>query len=296
MARQLDRLNASNSQGIAFQRLWQRNCEIVEANDADLQSQITALANLNSDDVLTPAKKPLWIFMHSFLTGEQAALDAEATAYGITTEKTNYDNAISALTTYLATLTTDVAWNDLTGNTTITGTTLRSKFNDVMTTKQALLNKMHDSAKTLADTAQTSANSAQSTANTANSTANTAKRDDAISASATAPTSILSATDAGSNATISIAAHDRIYGDGTVVSINAGSITALAYSTTYAVYYDDTARTGGSKTFVATTTLKDAQYNKAAGRHFCGQVTTPASGGAPSSGGPGVPGGGGPYP
>lgn len=275
MARQLDRLNASNSQGIAFQRLWQRNCEIVEANDADLQSQIMALANLNSDDVLTPAKKPLWIFMHSFLTGEQAALDAEATAYGITTEKTNYDNAISALTTYLATLTTDVAWNDLTGNTTITGTTLRSKFNDVMTTKQALLNKMHDSAKTLSDTVN---------------------RNDAISASATAPTSILSATDAGSNATISIAAHDRIYGDGTVVSINAGSITALAYSTTYAVYYDDTARTGGSKTFVATTTLKDAQYNKAAGRHFCGQVTTPASGGAPSSGGPGVPGGGGPYP
>jgi hypothetical protein len=130
----------------------------------------------------------------------------------------------------------------------------------------------------------------------AQAAADVATRNDAISASATAPSSILSASDAGSDATISIAGHDRIYGDGSVVTIDPSSITGLAYSTLYAVYYDDVNRTGGAKTFVATTVLKDAQYNKVAGRHFCGQVTTPAAGGGSTSGGPGIPGGGGPYP
>jgi hypothetical protein len=115
----------------------------------------TPSTDLNSDNVLTPGKKPVWIFMYSFLTGEQSALDSEATTFGITTEKTNYDTAVSALTTYLATLTTPVAWNNLTDNTTIVGTTFRSKFNDVLVDKQALLNKMHDASRSLANTATT---------------------------------------------------------------------------------------------------------------------------------------------
>lgn len=278
MTRRLDRLNPANSKGTAFVHLWQRNCEIAEANDADLQDQITALANLNSDDVLTPAKKPIWIFMHSFLTGEQAALDAEATTYGITTEKTAYDNAISALNTHLATLTTAVDWDDLSGNTTIVGTTFRSKFNDVMTAKQALLNKMHDSAKGLADAAQADAD--------------TVTLNDAISASWTSPGTILTGEDAGTDARITITSHTRKYGDNTqLAGITGGPITGLAYSTKYYVYYDDSTRSDTTPTFQATTNPNTAKANAAAGRHECGSVTTPASGGGSTSGGYTPPGG-----
>jgi hypothetical protein len=171
--------------------------------------------------VLTPGKKPVWIFMYSFLTGEQSALDSEATTFGITTEKTNYDTAVSALTTYLATLTTPVAWNNLTGNTTIVGTTFRTKFNDVLVDKQALLNKMHDASLALANTAQTTANTATTNAATAQTTADNVNKNDKNTASATIPTSILTATDAGSDVTIGVLGHDRQYGDGTSVTLNA---------------------------------------------------------------------------
>lgn len=118
-----------------------------------------------------------------------------------------------------------------------------------------------------------------------------------IGLSATQPTSILTASDAGTDATITIAGHNRIYGDGTVLAITGGSLMGLAYTTTYAIYYDDVTLADGTPTFVATTTLTDAQANKVDGRHFVGQITTPASGGGGTSGsGPTPPGGGGPYP
>jgi methyl-accepting chemotaxis protein len=308
MARKLDRLTLGvNDKGSPFQRLWQKNCETAEANNADLQDQIDAITNLNDDNTLTPAKKPVWIFMYSFLTGEQSALDSEATTYGITTEKTNYDNAVSALTTYLGTLTAAVSWNNLTGNTTIVGTTFRTKFNDVLVNKQALLNKMHDTARSLANTAQGTANTATTNAATAQTTANTAttnaataqttadtvKRDDSISTSWTSPGVILSATDAGTNATITITGHTRKYTDVSNASVTGSTITGLAYSTQYYVYYDQTSRAGGGVTFHATTDPNVAQPGAAAGRHYCGDVTTPASGGAATSGGVDAPAGGG---
>jgi hypothetical protein len=36
VAKRLDRLNGANSSGIAFQKLWQRNCELIEAQFNDL--------------------------------------------------------------------------------------------------------------------------------------------------------------------------------------------------------------------------------------------------------------------
>lgn len=239
----------------AFHIWWDNFATTLEGNFNDLSDTVQALVDLNDDNTLTPAKKPMWIFMYSCLTSEQSSLDSQATTYGITTEKTNYDNAISALTTYLGTLTTPVAWNNLSGNTTIVGTTFRTKFNDVTTKKTILMNKMADKAKILADTAQTQANTAttnaataqstantantnastaqstansaqsdattaisnaataQSTANTANTTANTVNRNDSISTSWTSPGTILSAADAGSDCTITIAGHTRKYTD-----------------------------------------------------------------------------------
>jgi hypothetical protein len=150
-------------------------------------------------------------------------------------------------------------------------------------------------AQSTANTAVTNAATAQTTANTADSTANTVKRDDSISTSWTSPGTILSATDAGSNATITIANHTRKYTDATSKSVTGGSLTGLAYSTSYAVYYDQTSRAGGSVTYHATTDPNTGLANAAAGRHFCGKITTPASGGGATSGGVNPPSGGGAY-
>ena len=131
---------------------------------------------------------------------------------------------------------------------------------------------------------------ASTAAAAAQTTANTVKRDDAISGSWTSPGNVLSATDAGSNATITIAAHTRKYGDATSVSVNGGSLTGKSYSTKYYVYYDQTSRAGGAVSYVATTSATTASYNAAAGRHFMGTITTPAAGGGSTSGGPTPPG------
>lgn len=258
----------------------------IEKDFNDLEDSVQKLMDLNSDDVLTPAKKPVWILFQSFLTSEQTDLDAKAATYGITTEKTNYDNAVSALNTYLGTLTTPVAWNNLTGNTTIIGVTFRSKFNDVLTTKQLLINKITEVAKSLADTADAKAVAAA--------------REVARINSYTSPTNVLTASDAGTDATISIVAHTRIYPvQGSIdvpnVSIVAGSISGLAFSTLYYVYYIDTTLANTVPTFVATTNIAEAQVGYADGRHFVGKVTTPADGGTTTTGDGGSlpPGGGG---
>ena len=132
---------------------------------------------------------------------------------------------------------------------------------------------------------------AQAAANAAQTTANTAKTNDKISASWTSPGAILSASDAGSDATVTIAGHTRKYGDATSAAVTGASITGLSYSTTYFIYYDDPTTAGGAVTFHATTDPNVAAYNAASGRHNCGSVTTPASGGGSTSGGVIPPGG-----
>lgn len=107
----------------------------------------------------------------------------------------------------------------------------------------------------------------------------------AISASFPVPTMTLTAADAGSDVTITIAAHTRIYPNETMVAISGGSVTGLAFSTTYAVYYDDATLLEGSPTFEATTDLETGQSNYAEGRHYVGTVVTPANGAGNTTGG-----------
>jgi hypothetical protein len=128
---------------------------------------LDVLADIASDNVLTPGEKPTIITDYGVITAEQAGIDAQATAYDTTTQKTAYDNAVTALTTHLGTLTTPVAWNDLSGNTDIVGTTFRSKFSDVYATRQALLNAISAAAKALADAAQDTADDAADAADAA---------------------------------------------------------------------------------------------------------------------------------
>jgi hypothetical protein len=275
VSRLIDRLTQQNSSGLAFVNLWNNQmCPSVEGAFAGQQSQLDTINAILDPNTLTPDKKPIWIFMESYLTGEQSDIDTRATAYGITTEKTAYDNAISALTAYLATLTTPVAWNNTSGNTTIVDATFRTNFTNVLTAKQALLDKMHDSALALANTAQSTANTAQSTATTAQSTATTAQST-ATSAQSTANTANTNATaaqttanTANTNATAAQTAaasakrNDKISGSwtspGTILSgADAGSDATITIANHTRYYGDNTSVsvTGGSITglFYSTT-------------------------------------------
>lgn len=107
----------------------------------------------------------------------------------------------------------------------------------------------------------------------------------AILGSFSIPTMILTATDAGADVTITVASHVRRYGDTSELAVTGGSLTGKAYSTTYAIYYDDETRADAAPTFVATTDLETAQHNYVAGRHYVGTVTTPAAAGGPTTGG-----------
>lgn len=116
----------------------------------DATTANNAIADIASDSILSQVEKPSIVQNNTVILAEQAGIDAQATAYGITTEKTAYDAAVTALTAYLATLTTPVLWSNLTGDTTIVGATFRSKFSDVYTTRQALLDAIAAAAGTKA--------------------------------------------------------------------------------------------------------------------------------------------------
>lgn len=124
-----------------------------------------------------------------------------------------------------------------------------------------------DAAQTAADAAATAATNAQNAADGATGLTSVVNSGVDISP--------LTATDAGSDVTINIAAHNRTYADGTTVAVSSGSLTGLAYTTTYFVYYDDPTRAGGSVTYVSTTTEADAA--QVGDRHLVGKVLTPAA-------------------
>lgn len=124
----------------------------------------------------------------------------------------------------------------------------------------------------------------------AQSTADTVKRTDKISGSSVVPANVLSASDAGSNASVTVAAHTRVYGDGSQLSVGGHTFTGKSYSTKYAVYYNDATTSDTTPTYQITTTLSNAVANFATGRHFVGTITTPAAAAGPTSGGTSAPG------
>jgi hypothetical protein len=95
----------------------------------------------------------------------------------------------------------------------------------------------------------------------------------------TVPTTILTAVDAGTTATITVSNHIRVYADGTTVSISGGAAhTGLTSGTAYGAYYDDLTLAETAPTIILTTTLKNTYAAAAEGRHFLGIVTTPPAG------------------
>ena len=156
------------------------------------------------------------------------------------------------------------------------------------TAAAAAANAAATSASTAAATATTAAATAQTSATAANTAATTANT---VATAVTAQSNIASsyvtgctvtATDAGASATVSISAHTRIYADGTSVAVNAGSVTALTYSTKFYVYYDQVSRLGGAVTYAVTTSPTTAA--QLGSRHVVGSVTTPVATGVLTTG------------
>lgn len=133
-----------------------------------------------------------------------------------------------------------------------------------------------DAAQTAADTAQAAAVAAQASADAAQGTG------DAVGSAASLansyPTGLsITGHDNGVDADIIISGHDRVYGDGSSVSVTGATITRN-YSVGFWIYYDDPTRAGGAVTFQTVTTYEDAFASPAnPDRHFVGAITTPAA-------------------
>lgn len=144
----------------------------------------------------------------------------------------------------------------------------------------------------------------------AQSTATGAARELARINSYPDPTNVLSGTDEAVGASITIAAHTRVYPvQGSIdvpdlaipapatITVEADGVTGIANATQYSIYYDDTTLADTTPSYKAVQTATnhaDAQPGAAAGRHFVGVVTTPANGAGGTTGtGGGPPGGGG---
>jgi hypothetical protein len=140
-----------------------------------------------------------------------------------------------------------------------------------------------EAAQAAADAANAAAEAANTAAETAQTAADNVEASSALANSYTTGLTI-TATDAGSNVTITISAHTRVYGDGTSVAVSGGSLTALAYSTAYYVFYDQASRAGGAVTYQSSTSIQG--NGTAPDRHFVGAVTTPAALGGPVGGNP----------
>jgi hypothetical protein len=147
---------------------------------------------------------------------------------------------------------------------------------------EQLMNNFIDVAEAVI-AANTAAATANAAADTALAVADTVTVDSAISNSSVTGLTV-GANDAGASATITISAHTRVYGDGTSVAVNAGSVTGLAYSTSYWVIYNDPTRAGGAVVYTASTSVQGNGIPT--GQHFVGAVTTPAAAAPPTTGNP----------
>lgn len=152
---------------------------------------------------------------------------------------------------------------------------------------------------TTAATAAATANTAAATANAAAATAQAAA--DAAAAAGSGSSALqalvnsgvnnactIGAFDAGTDATVTVSANTRYYGDGTSVAVNSGSVTGVAYGLDAAlIYYDDPTRAGGAVTyFVTIDPLLATPTPTHPDRHYVGSVPTPPALDPPNVGSP----------
>ena len=78
---------------------------------------------------------------------------------------------------------------------------------------------------------------------------------------------------------VTIAAHDRVYGDGATVSVSGGTVaTGQANPAVVYIYYDQPSRVGGPVTYLYS--LDEADAAQTGARHNIGAVLIPAAGSA----------------
>lgn len=115
---------------------------------------------------------------------------------------------------------------------------------------------------------------AQQAAADANAATTQAQAVTTLRDSYTDPIDVLSASSAG---VVTIAAHNRVYGDGRTVAVNGGSVSGYAPGETVRPYYEDAAMAGGAVTYQATTGV----ISQGGSTHTLGAVAIPAAGQPP---------------
>lgn len=138
-----------------------------------------------------------------------------------------------------------------------------------------------EAAQMAADSANAAAVAAQTAADNAQMGADNSAAETSIAASGvtnfTPP--LLSADTAGN---VTIANHDRLYGDGTSVSVTGGVVaTGEPPTTAVWIFYDQPSRAGGAVTYQYSTDSNDSLQT--GDRHSIGAVTIPNVGTTPGN-------------
>lgn len=130
--------------------------------------------------------------------------------------------------------------------------------------------------------ANAAAAAAQAAADGAQTSTDAQKREAALQGSYIEPDSVITA----STTTITIAAHTRLYADGTSASVSAGTAAATGMGDSDYVSYVDADRDGGAVTYIASTTPPVQTGDT----HVVGAVTIPTTGTVDGGNGPRRPG------
>ncbi|HHU56624.1 MAG TPA: hypothetical protein GXZ48_08130, partial [Acholeplasmataceae bacterium] len=149
-----------DKKAILLKKITDTSKTLSDAAQTDANAANNKLADIANDNKLTPSDKQVTKKEWDIIVAEKPTIEAQATTYGITTEKTNYVSAYNTLNTYITPLLAD-----LTTTSDIVGTTFRANFKDYYDKKAILLKKITDTSKTLSDAAQTTASEALSKAN-----------------------------------------------------------------------------------------------------------------------------------
>lgn len=112
---------------------------------------------------------------------------------------------------------------------------------------------------------------AQDLASNANEVSNATRQEQSLGDSYVDPANVITAA---SDGTITIAAHSRVYGDGTSVAVDGATLTGHTPGSSPVIYYRDAAREGGAVAYEAA----ESNVAQTGDVHVVGAVTIPLAG------------------
>ncbi|WHI52993.1 hypothetical protein P3339_09590 [Microbulbifer sp. MLAF003] len=113
----------------------------------DAAAALLDFSNIAADGKLHPTEKLTAVREYNQILAEQGDIEGQANSYGITTEKTNYSGAITALSSYLS----GAGLGNTSTVTSIDRTTWKAKWQAVYSTRQKVLIKIDQIAGARAD-------------------------------------------------------------------------------------------------------------------------------------------------